>query len=290
MLEKTFVAIVLTMLTGFASAQSTVRPKFMERAIVRHNRSGVTVIANHSVPLYQAICAIREEYGWKVNWEAAPLNSQFDLVDDTGPRWRAAHPGVKGVTRPAGGGFVSSFAEPKNSLDPSAERELLTKVIQDYNATDNPGKFDLRQDSDGQFTVVGIKVRDEAGALQGIVPVLDTPVFISREPRTVEDLIRIVLDQVSLATGKKIHIANFSSNPLMNAPVTLGGDSVVARNLLQLALASTKRPLQYDLLYDADISEYGLTTSVAVKAQVNSLNERRITPIDVNTAPVITHD
>ena len=136
------------------------------------------------MPLFQAIFGIRVEYGWRINWESAPGYSRFDVVDDTDPDWRAAHPNAKGVTRPAGGSFTANLPEPKEASDPGAERDILARLIDEYNATDNPGKYVLLADADGQFTVIGTTVRDEAGALRAISPVLDTPVTLAKIPRT----------------------------------------------------------------------------------------------------------
>lgn len=280
MSRNVLTAMFLMLLCGIASAQSTIRPKYMERAALQHKDLQVSVLASYPVPLFQALCAVREEYGWSVNWEAAPAYSRFDLVDDTGPKWRAAHPGARGVTRPAGGTFVSAFPEPKDSSDANSERGALTKLIQDYNATDNPGKFVLRERPNGHFAVVGTKVRDDAGGLQEVVPLLDTRVSVAVQPRTVYDTLESIFRELSAATGSKVFIATFSSSLLDNTRVTVGGERVPARELLEQALGGTNRPLQYDLLYDADIPAYGLNLSVASRAGTGPQGQRRLVPID----------
>lgn len=182
----------LALSCGLISAQSAARPKFFDRARIQHSESGVTVTANDSIPLFQALYALRLEYGWQINWEEAPYFSQFDLVDDTGPKWRAAHPDAKGVTRPAGGLFTATFSEPKPS-DPDAERRVLARLVEEYNATANPGRYVLRVDPDGQLTVVGTEVKDATGALQETSPILDTPLTIAKAKRSVNDTIDSIL-------------------------------------------------------------------------------------------------
>lgn len=61
----------------------------MDRALVKHGGSEVTVVANDPIPLHQAISDLCLEYGWQVNWESAPGYSHFDVVDDTDAKWRA---------------------------------------------------------------------------------------------------------------------------------------------------------------------------------------------------------
>src|SRR5579864_9163059 len=151
MLNKMLLAFVV--LGGGTHAQSVGRPQYMDRAIVQHNGAVATVIANAPIPLYQAISAIREEYGWRVNWEQAPCYSHLDLVDDTAPEWRNAHPESKGVTRPAGGTFRSVFPEITESSVANA-KEALEQIVSDYNATDNLGKYALRAEADSGRTLV----------------------------------------------------------------------------------------------------------------------------------------
>jgi hypothetical protein len=263
MLKNMPIVTALALLSGFVWAQSTTRPKYLDHAMIQHSGEVVTVTANSPVPLFQVISGIREEYGWRINWESAPGYSRFDLVDDTGPKWRAAHPDAKGVTRPAGGVFVASFPEPTDT-SAAAERDVLEKVIQEYNATENPGKYALRADTDGQFAVVGTQVRDETGALRELPPLLDTPVSMSRTTSDFDDAIRSILAALQSATGTRIVNATFG-RVSGTEQVTVGGERLSGRNLLNQALASTKLPLQYDLLYDADLQAYGLTVSLATR-------------------------
>lgn len=270
---------VFALLCELAAAQSTPRPKFLDHALIRHDGTEVTVLASDSLPLFQALSGVRLEYGWQINWESAPGYSRFDLVDDTDPGWRTAHPGEKGVTRPAGGQFTATFPEPKEASD-SADRDVLARLVDEYNATDNPGKYALRVDADGQFAVVGTRVRDEAGALQDIQPLLDTPVTIAKIPRNVQDTIESILGALRSVTGKKVLFAVASSSLFINTQVTMGGDRIPARELLKKALASTKRPLQYDLGFDPDVPVYLLSVSLTMKAEENGLGGRKLVPVD----------
>jgi len=280
MSRNVLTALALTLLCGIAPAQSTTRPKYMDRAALQRKDEQVSVLANHPLPLFQALCAVRDEYGWRVNWEAAPIYSRFDLVDDTGPKWRAAHPDSPGVTRPAGGIFVSTFPQPRDPSDVDAERDALAKLIQDYNATDNPGKYVLRESPAGEFAIIGTKVRDEAGALQEVAPLFDTPVSMVIQRRSVYDTLKAIFGQLLAVTGRKVFIATVSSSLLVNSHVVVGGEGVPARELLEQALAGTNRPLQYDLLYDADTPAYGLNVSVASRAGIGPQGQRRLVPID----------
>jgi len=279
MLECTQILTAFVLLCGLISAQSTTRPKFFDRARIQHGDSGVTVTANDSIPLFQALYALRLEYGWQINWEEAPCFSHFDLVDDTGPKWRAAHPDAKGVTRPAGGLFTATFPEP-NSSDPDAERLVLARLIEEYNATANPGRYVLRVDPDGQLTVVGTEVKDETGALRETPPLLDTPLTIAKATRSVNETIESILTALQSVTGKKVLLGAISRSLFMTTQAATGGERTPARELLKQALASTKRPIQYDLGFNPDVPVYILNLSPAMKEETDGLGGQKLVPAD----------
>lgn len=252
--------IVASMLAS-ASAQSGV--KYMDRAVIQRSGSSTTVTADAPVPLLQALTSVRLEYGWRVNWEQAPGFSRLDVEDATAPDWRSAHPDAKGVTRPSGGIFVSNLPSVSDPANVEAEFLVLAKLLEDYNATENPGKYKLRTDPGGQFTVVGVGVRDDRGALQDVSPVLDSAVTVAREPRNLYDTVVAILEAVHSETGKTVIMMSVPNNEFRDTRLTLGGKRVAARLLLQEALAYTQRPLQYDLSYDPDDPVYILNVSVA---------------------------
>lgn len=279
MLSNALTISAVGLFLGSALAQSTPSPH-LDRAIVRHGDSVVTLVANAPLPLFQAISAVREEYGWQVNFEQAPGYSHFDVVDDTAPEWRRNHPGGKGVTGAAGGSFTSTFPEVRDALDVTTERDVLAKVLQDYNGTDNPGKYGLQIGHAGEFTIVGTAVRDETGALQEVPPILSTPVTIEREQRSLYDSVTDILRALSSAAGQKVIVMSVPNNEFRTTQLTMGGDKVPARQLLEQALASTLRPLQYDLGYDPDVPVYILSISVAATAKDDGRGGRMLLPTD----------
>jgi hypothetical protein len=273
------IVVATAFLSGYCLAQSTTRPKYFDHARIQHDGSGVTVTSNESLPLFQAIYAVRLGYGWLVNWESAPGYSHFDLVDDTGPKWRAAHPDAKGVTRPAGGWFTGTFPEPKES-DLDSERVVLARLVQQYNATDNPGKYVLRTDPYGHFTVIGTEVRDETGSLQKVTPLLDALVDVVKATRSVDATIESILATLESVTGKKVIFGPASRSLFVKSQVTIGGTGVPARDLLQKALAGTNQALQYDLFFNEDVPAFILNVSPEMMEESDGAGGRRLVVVD----------
>ena len=158
--------------------------------------------------------------------------------------------------------------------------EPMRPFVDAYNATDNPGKYALREGADGQFAVVGTGVRDETGALQAVRPILDTPLIIKKQARNVHDTVEVILGALSAPVGKNVIMMSVPNNLFRDLQVIVGGDNIPARQLLREAFDGTHRPLQYDLGFDPDNSPtYILNVSVAVKAEGED-GRRRIVPID----------
>ena len=65
--------------------------------------------------------------------------------------------------RVSGGLFQSNFPEPSNISSNSAEEQVLQKLVSDYNASGNPGRFVVRKEAEGRYAVVGVSRRDDAG-------------------------------------------------------------------------------------------------------------------------------
>jgi len=279
-----WLSIGMGLLAGLVAAQSERAPKFLDRAVITRDGSQVTVVANDSLPLLQAINAVRLEYGWQIDWESAPGYSHFDLADDTAPKWRLTHPSAKGVTRPAGGSFTASFPEPNRS---GVDEELLalTRLVEEYNATDNPGRYAVHSGPGGLITIVGNELRDETGAFRRITPLLDTPITLPKAERSVDETIDSILAALDSATGKKVVFAELSHSLLMSSKANIGGEKMKARELLEQALASTGRPIQYDLCFNADIPTYILSTSIAMRTQDDELGGHKLVPVDHTAKP-----
>lgn len=272
------VVVVTLLLAATLWSQASFRPNFLDRATVERRNADVTVTANYPLPLYQVLAALQGEYGWRINWESAPGYSQHDLADDTAPKWRLAHPEAKGVTRPSGGLFTTTFPDTGDTSLPT-EKAVLQKVINDYNKTNNPGKYTVRTDQGELLAVVGTAVRDDEGRIQTVTPLLDTPLNLPRAKRNVEDTIALIISALQATSGVKVIQA--TAGTLFNETlVTLGGTSAPARDLLNETLAATGRPLQYGLFYNADRTEYQLAITLAMRETSDEAGARHLVPAD----------
>jgi hypothetical protein len=166
------------LLPAFLVAQAPTKPSFMNAANVQHNGTVTTVTANDPRPLMQAVEAVSQEYGWLVDYEDPPYVSHFDLVDDTDPKWRESHPNGKSVTRVSGGLFEVSLPEPSSIATGDAAEQVLRALVTGYNSSGNPGKFVVRKEAGGRYTVIGVSRRDETKRDEPVKPLLDTLITV----------------------------------------------------------------------------------------------------------------
>ena len=241
---------------GCVFAQSNVHnPSFMRLGLVEHHGTSARVLANAPRPVLQAMRALEREYGWAIDYEDPLYYSRFDLKDDTDPDWRAANPNSKGVVRVAGGAFQSEFAEPSSKTSSDSEEVVLRKVVDDYNASANPGKFVVSKESEGRFAIIGVKSKDDVGVSQPKEPILDTRITISSETRTGQATLNLILQTLSDVTHQQVVDGSFSANNLwLTSEVKVGGQNMTARSLLVNTIAQlrTSSVLVWTLFFDPD--------------------------------------
>ena len=100
MRRLTMALLASGLLCGYFQAQQVHYPhplqgvlephRYMERGVIEHQHGTATVKADCARPLAQAITAVREEYGWAVDYEDPPYHSKYDVMDMTNPSYRAA--------------------------------------------------------------------------------------------------------------------------------------------------------------------------------------------------------
>jgi hypothetical protein len=253
----------------------------MKSGVVEHHGVNATVSTNHPRPLWQAVKAIRDEYGWIIDFEDPPYSSKYDLADDTDPKWRANHPNSPGVWRIAGGSFKSEFPETATTVPSSPQIEkILKKIVSDYNASGNPGRFAVRRESPTRYSIVGVSSKTADGNDQSVSSILDVPISLSVEKRTAVETIYLILSTLSATGGVKVLPLMVPTNAMQANDITVGGNGIPARTLLleTLKQSNKKRTLVWDLFFDPDTNTnaYLLNIETAVRNTQDSLGHATV--------------
>jgi hypothetical protein len=218
-------------------------------------------------PLFQAVEALRDEYSWVVDYED-PIYSGSELVDDTSPDWRRLHPTSKGVTRPVGGSFVTSFdgGDAAAMQTSAGEERVLRSVVGDYNASGRSERFEVRRSASGRLAVVGLPKPASTGQ-QAPQSIMDTPMSLELKSRSGLDAIFAAL---SVQSGRKVMYFGYGNDPLSRIGTMFGGQNIPARDLLGKVAGFTRYCISFNTLYDADLDLYGISVSTTTRASVDA--------------------
>ncbi|MGH9327978.1 MAG: hypothetical protein ACRD2B_15015 [Terriglobia bacterium] len=272
-LVTVFAAVLLCGVAGASQQQ----PHYVPRATLRRRGGLVTVNADNPRPLWQALSAVREEYGWSVDYED-PRWGGADLRDVSPPAWHAAHPGKSGSMEPAGGAFQCTYTEtPDMWNSPESELDVLEKIVSDYNASGNPGKFVVRAQSDGSYAVIGIEGGSEG--LAAPAPLLDTSISLTPARRSGLNTLSLILASLSAKSGASVGIGEIPFNLLFQSTITVGATNLPARSLLIEFYQALRVKMVWDLWFLPDLQSYALNLREAALSIPGAFGGRRLVPI-----------
>jgi hypothetical protein len=278
-LRAAFVALALCV--ALHAQRPYVPYKVMLRATITHKAGYATVKAASVSTLYDAIQAVAQEYGWAVDYEEPPYAST-DLAVHPNPR-----PGGRSYIVVAGGPFQCTYPEsPHMWSSRTAELGVLQKIVSDYNRSGDPGQFRVLSVPDGNFDVVGVATRNEAGGIVPVKPLLDTLISIPSKPRTAHATLQAIADAL------RVKMLIFLGPPGGEGPapppnaqpptVVVGGSSVPARDLLMDVADGGAGDLSYvwQLLYQPSPGPRYLLSVVPVyRAEYDMTGQRTLVPI-----------
>jgi hypothetical protein len=228
-----------------ASAVPQVMPaksSYLKQAEIHESAGSIQIVANSPRPLAQMADALRQKYGWMIEYEDPQFVSPSDLVVIEGPPKQ---------TLPAGGDFKIEFA----SNGVQAEK-VLQSAVDSYNQSANPGRFELRKVEGDTFVLVGVQAHDAGGKITAQQVLLDAQIAISNEKRTASDALNLICEKLSESRHIPVSLGITPRKILDRAEVSVGGSQASARALLSQALLATQRRLYWALIFDPDAKRY----------------------------------
>ncbi|MFZ0319796.1 MAG: hypothetical protein WAL56_11780 [Candidatus Sulfotelmatobacter sp.] len=230
---------------------------YSKQATISEVDGKVHLVANDSRPLAQALDALQQKYGWRVNYEDPQYTSKVDLIDAKGLQDKSSYP--NGQHRvPNGGSFAAELGAVPAAQASLDEKKTLQSLIDSYNRSSNPGRFELREDRTEQaFDVVGTAAHDSEGRIAPQPVLLDSSITIDTQERTFSDTVDLICQKLA----EKTHVPiTFGVHPLGldRVHVTVGGKDLTGRSLLLRAIDPTGRKLCWRLLFDPDSGGYFL--------------------------------
>ena len=222
-----------------------------DRAIIKHDsqHTSATLTAVDARPLDQTAEALREEYGWLLDYED-PVYSAADLRPTTDRDWPPNIKPTPGLRIIAGGSFTTTYTEQADMDTDQARVSVLQQGLADHLKSGNPGKFRLVETAPSRFAIVGLN--------ESSPPVLDTLVTVNIQDNALVAL-HDVLQAVQAKTGHTVDVGwVWPINPLHRCNVSQNFEEVPARTALLSILDSCHLTLQWRFLYDPNTNVYAL--------------------------------
>jgi hypothetical protein len=260
--------------------------KSVDREIV-HSEGGIaTVYASTHTPLQDAILALNEEYGWSINYEDAPTVNPSDLVDDNA-EFHLSHPGFHAKLldgySPKAKPFHSTFKE----IDKRhADKDIaIGKVIQDYNESNNPGKYALIRTALNSYVIVGDEYKDKSGTEVKYSPILGCPISLTVSTMTLYDALQLVAKRFNDACKNDLNApldAEFAAEmlgPLAQEHVFGDYQGVAARDVIEDLLRQEPGLLYYSVEYVPGFNQFYLETWLTYRKVVGVDGNEVLDPV-----------
>jgi hypothetical protein len=221
---------------------------YLKQAELSETSGTIHVVANSPRPLVQILDSLREKYGWVVSYEDPQFISKLDLVenDDITNHAQKSH-------LPGGGLFSVDF-----SANAAEEEKTLELIVDSYNRSNNPGRFELRKSEQRNFSVVGVEARDVHGQMSHQRVLFDVPITLATRSRTASETVRLICRQIAAQRGVAVTVGISPRNVLDQNVLTVGGTNVSARDLLLRTLTAMRRTMYWQLLFDPNSKGYFL--------------------------------
>jgi len=242
--------------------QIAAESKYVSRATISRAGETVHLSANDPRPLAQALDALQREFGWLVNYEDPRYLSQLDLVEVTNPPQHRNTASDSRVHYPGGGAFNVDFPNGVAQHSSPDEQATLQLLVDAYNRSNNPGRFELRKTAEQRFDIVGTSAYDATGQISRQEILLDSPVALVDRQRSAFKTIELICLQVTERTHTKVTLGVFPMN-LQAVMVKVGGARLPARMLLSRTLTATGRKLVWRMFFDPDSKSYFLRCMLA---------------------------
>jgi hypothetical protein len=242
-------------------------------AKVTTENGSLTVSAASGRPLYYALVALSETYGWAVDYED-PIYSGAEVRDATDPKWLQEHPIGRRFYEPADHRFSASLGN-VNGGNPE-EFDLVNKLVELYNRTSDPGSFQLIRTSQGRFSVSG---QSHSQTSSFFTRVLDRQMLPSSNRESASDALQTLATQCGSAAGVSIGLGTVPSNALATSYVERHEGPLNCREQLGRILAALPHPARYALLYDINSRAYYLNVVTAHRLVVGPDGQMTVAPI-----------
>jgi hypothetical protein len=223
------------------------------------------------------------KFGWNANYETPRYDSPENpdnltpQKSSTDSRQDTQASGLK----PASFSFSIPDFDP---ADAKNESRTLDAIVQAYNQSNNPGKFELLAMDDGSFDVVGI-----AAAHVPQAPILNTKMTLNIGPASAFQAFDAWAQELNRVSGLLIVNSGASmERVLMPAQITIHADNLPAREVLRQIIKATGRNCFWEL--SSSNANGAISYSLMVTTRINITYDTSVHQPEPAAAPAPAAD
>ena len=227
--------------------------QYMSEPRIEETESFLEITANAPRPLDNILSTLAHQHGWHINYED-PQYGKSEIVDDTAPSWLELHPDGSRAYGIAGGAFHVKI--PIDGDSPDDPMQILPLLVEAYNRSGNPGRFQLRVVSKNSFDVIPTASGDGPQT-----PLLDTVMsFDATDDVGAYPTLRRFCEELSRKTGHTVVFGGFgpSENRLLQSHIQQHSINQPAREILRQMYKQVGSTDCWRLLYDPDSNQFWL--------------------------------
>jgi hypothetical protein len=241
--------VVAVIILSFPGKKTLAQGSPFPHPVITENAGKMHIVVRDARPLAQVITLLQEKYAWRINYEDPQYTSKLDytqMKNDQGER-----------RIPGGGDFTVDFpagSAPDTSPD---QAKTLQLIVDAYNQTNNPGRFELRHKTPEQFDIVATAAHDAQGKISPQPAALDVSINLPSEQREFAETMNLICQKISEKAHAQVTLGVYPIT-LMTRPVTAGGKEQTARDYVLASVDATGRRLCWGLLFDPESATYVL--------------------------------
>jgi hypothetical protein len=230
------------------------RARYLAEPKIHETDSWLEITANDPRPLDNVVGALVHQHGWHINYED-PQYGKADLVDNTAPSWLQGHPNGPRAYVVTGGAFYAKIAI--DGYIPDDPMQILPPLVEGYDRSGNPGRFELRRVNHGSFDIV------PTGAADGPqTPRLDTVMsFDATDAVSAPVTLRRLCEELSRQSGQAV-VFGGTGLPMESrfdqARIVQHSQNQPAREIIRQMYNQVSSTDCWRLLYDPDSNKFWL--------------------------------
>ena len=176
------------------------------------------------------------------------------MVDNTAPSWLRDHPNGPRAYMVKGGAFYAKI--PIDGHIPDDPRQILPALVEAYNRSGNPGRFELRPISLDVFDVVPTPAAEDPQK-----PILDTVMsFDTNESDSADSNLESFCEALSRGSGQAVKFwrpfATGTSYFPADARIRLHVQNQRAREVLRKMLGQVTSTMSWRLFYNTGLRRF----------------------------------